>query len=70
MIDAYGISIEDIDTQKRRMALAQGGYEASCVKRGLRANWDELDADERYLWFMTADALMKHDDQRPEKIAC
>jgi hypothetical protein len=70
MIDAYGIEIEDVDVQRRRLASAREGYEAACRRRGVSPDWDGLDSDERHLWFMTADALMKHRAKRETAIAC
>lgn len=70
MVDGYGIEIEDIGLQRRRLEAAREGYEAACRRRGTAPDWERLEPDERHLWFMTVDALMKHKAEREPAIAC
>jgi hypothetical protein len=60
MLDAYGLPVVTSRQQERRLDAAREGYEAACRRRGAVCDWNGLDADTRYLWLMTADALIEH----------
>ena len=63
MLDAYGLPLSTRQQQERRLTMARSGYEASCSRQGIAADWSLLDADTRYLWLMTADALLDREHQ-------
>lgn len=70
MLDDYGLEREDRQAQDARLQLARDGYEAACLRRGSEPDWESLGADERYMWFMTADAMMRYRQERDQAIAC
>lgn len=69
MLDGYGIQSESLELQTERLRLARDGYEASCLRLGTHSDWDGLESDERHLWFMSAEAMMRYRRERDFAIA-